>query len=169
MLVLNSKLMDTGLTTVHIFLHNLPILFIKLLFSYLRTDEDIRVQSGRTLESNIEAHFHQFQNHLVNFLKSECLSALDDPSPVIRATAFSLIKAILLKAEKLSSWPDVLPKLCQVLLDSTDDSDQEGACHALHLTRQDLSPEIKSIDGLHKELVSKFLQLSNHISPQIRL
>ena len=132
-------------------------------------DEETRVQSGQALESNIRAHFHQFRVDFIDFMKSECISALDDPSPVIRATAFTLIKAILVKIEKFSNWPDVLPKLCQTLLDSTDNSDQEGACLALHLAREDLPPEIKSIEELHKVLIHKFLQFLNHTNPQIRL
>ncbi len=51
-------------------------------------------------------------------MKSECLSAIGDPSPLIRATVGILVTTIVQKG-KLISWPDLLPLLCH-LLDSGD-------------------------------------------------
>jgi len=131
------------------------------------TDEKSRVQSGRILDSNIRTHFHRFPAVLVESLKRECLSALDDPSPVIRETAFSLIKTISFKIGKLGNWPDMVPRVCQ-MLESTEHSDRESALDALRFICQEYSSEIMMIDLLHKQLISKFVQFLNHNIPQIR-
>ncbi len=104
------------------------------------------------MESNIEDRFCHFPIQLVDFLKSECLLALDDPSPVIRATVFVLIEAILVKIEKFPNWSGIFPKLSQ-MLDSTENSDLEGAFRALQSTHEGFSSESMSIFGLHKELI----------------
>lgn len=54
----------------------------------------------------------------MQFIKSECLSAIGDPSPLIRATVGILITTISSRGE-LTSWPELLPTLCN-MLDSND-------------------------------------------------
>jgi len=100
----------------------------------------------------MEDHFRHFPVELIDFLKSEGLSALDDPSPVIRTTVFTIIEAILFKIEKFENWPDIYPKLSQ-MLDSTENSDLEGTFRALQSTHEGFSSESMSIFGLHKELI----------------
>jgi hypothetical protein len=52
------------------------------------------------------------------FIKQECLSAIGDPSPLIRATVGILITTIASKGD-LKSWPELLPTLND-MLDSQD-------------------------------------------------
>lgn len=52
------------------------------------------------------------------FIKSECLQAIGDPSPLIRATIGILITTISAKGD-LTNWQQLLPTLCQ-MLDSED-------------------------------------------------
>jgi len=132
------------------------------------TDEKSRVQGGFILDSNIKAHFHCFPAELIASLKSECLTALDDPSPVIRETALSLIKTISFKIEKLADWPDMVPRVCQ-MLNLKEHCDSVCALKVLHFISQEYASEIVTIDELHKELIPKFIQFLNHISPIIRL
>lgn len=55
---------------------------------------------------------------VAEFIKRECLSAVGDPSPLIRATVGIIITTIASKGE-LTSWPELLPALCN-MLDSQD-------------------------------------------------
>ena len=52
------------------------------------TDQDDATRSlGRLiLKNNAKAHFNKFPTEVTIFIKAECLSAVGDPSPLIRAT-----------------------------------------------------------------------------------
>ena len=77
-------------------------------------DEPTRSLSGLILKNNVRAHFHKFPTAVAEFIRSECLSAIGDPSPLIRATVGILITTISSRGE-LANWPELLPKLCQML------------------------------------------------------
>ena len=47
-------------------------------------DDATRSLSGLILKNNAKAHFTKFPNDVALFIKSECLSAVGDPSPLIR-------------------------------------------------------------------------------------
>ena len=47
-------------------------------------DDATRSLSGLILKNNVKAHFTKFPNDVSLFIKSECLSAVGDPSPLIR-------------------------------------------------------------------------------------
>jgi hypothetical protein len=82
------------------------------------TDEPTRSLSGLILKNNVKAHFQKFLPVVTEFIKQECLSAVGDPSPLIRATVGILITTIASKGE-LTTWPELLPALCS-MLDSED-------------------------------------------------
>lgn len=86
--------------------------------SFSFVDEPTRSLSGLILKNNVKAHFHQFPPEVAEFIKSECLNSVGDPSPLIRATIGILITTIASKGE-LTNWVDLLPRLCH-LLDSED-------------------------------------------------
>ena len=77
-------------------------------------DEPTRSLSGLILKNNVRAHFHKFPATVADFIRSECLSAIGDPSPLIRATVGILITTISSRGE-LANWPELLPKLCNML------------------------------------------------------
>lgn len=81
-------------------------------------DEPTRSLSGLILKNNVKAHFSSFPDEVKSFIKQECVTAIGDPSPLIRATVGILITTIAKKGE-LSSWPELLPLLSQ-LMDSQD-------------------------------------------------
>ena len=85
---------------------------------YAVTDEPTRSLSGLILKNNVKAHFQKFLPVVTEFIKQECLSAVGDPSPLIRATVGILITTIASKGE-LTTWPELLPALCS-MLDSED-------------------------------------------------
>jgi len=70
------------------------------------------------LKKNIQDDFQNFSPAVVNYIRSECLSGLSDPSPRIRAIVVIIVKTVV-STGGLDNWPDLLPKLCQ-MLDSTE-------------------------------------------------
>ena len=60
-------------------------------------DEATRSLSGLILKNNVKAHFGALPKEVTTFIKSECLGAVGDPSPLIRATVGILITTIASK------------------------------------------------------------------------
>lgn len=131
-------------------------------------DDATRSLSGLILKNNVKAHFTKFPNDVSLFIKSECLSAVGDPSPLIRyntvdyivpgqgynilifrATVGILITTIASKGE-LANWPDLLPTLCN-LLDSDNYAVCEGSFGALQKICED-SAEVLDSDSLNRPL-----------------
>ena len=65
-------------------------------------DEATRSLSGLILKNNVKAHYTNFPKEVTNFIKSECLGAVGDPSPLIRATVGILITTIASKGNSIS-------------------------------------------------------------------
>lgn len=91
---------------------------IFVLTKLVTEEEPTRSLSGLILKNNVKAHYNSFLPEVAEFIKRECLSAVGDPSPLIRATVGIIITTIASKGE-LTSWPELLPALCQ-MLDSQD-------------------------------------------------
>ena len=85
---------------------------------FLFKDEPTRSLAGLIVKNNVKSNYHLFPDNVKEFIKTECLQAIGDPSPLIRATIGILITTIAQKGE-LVNWPQLLPSLCQ-LLDSED-------------------------------------------------
>lgn len=131
-------------------------------------DEPTRSLSGLILKNNVKTHYNGMIPSVSNFIKQECLSAVGDPSPLIRATVGILITTIASKGE-LTTWPELLPALC-AMLDSQDYNVCEGAFGALQKICED-SAEMLDSDALNRPLnilIPKFLQFFSHSSPKIR-
>lgn len=78
----------------------------------------MRSLSGLILKNNIRINGQNFQREIIEYIKQECLMAIGDPSPLIRATVGILITTIATKVG-LPNWPELLPALCE-MLDSQD-------------------------------------------------
>ena len=65
-------------------------------------DEATRSLAGLILKNNVKAHFSQFPNDVATFIKGECLKAVGDPLPLIRATVGILITTIASKGKSFS-------------------------------------------------------------------
>ena len=87
-------------------------------FLFVFKDEPTRSLAGLIVKNNVKSNYHLFPENVKEFVKTECLQAIGDPSPLIRATIGILITTIAQKGE-LIHWPQLLPSLCQ-LLDSED-------------------------------------------------
>ncbi|KAF5294727.1 hypothetical protein FQA39_LY00211 [Lamprigera yunnana] len=131
-------------------------------------DEPTRSLSGLILKNNIKTHYTLLMSTVTSFIKQECLQAVGDPSPLIRATVGILITTIASKGE-LTTWPELLPALCG-MLDSQDYNVCEGAFGALQKICED-SAEALDADVVNRPLdllVPKFLQFFSHSSSKIR-
>lgn len=91
---------------------------IFVLTKLVSEEEPTRSLSGLILKNNVKAHYNSFMPEVAQFIKKECLSAVGDPSPLIRATVGIIITTIASKGE-LTAWPELLPALSQ-MLDSQD-------------------------------------------------
>ena len=79
---------------------------------------------------NVEDDFHKFPPAVVNYIKSECLSTMGlGLSPIIRSTV-GLLMAMITARGGLVNWPELLPKLCQ-MLDSPEESVRDDALSTL--------------------------------------
>ena len=112
-------------------------------------DDATRSLSGLILKNNVKAHFNKFPTEVTVFIKSECLSAVGDPSALIRATVGILITTIASRGE-LTNWPDLLPSLCN-MLDNEHPTVCEGSFGALQKICED-SAEILDSDSLNRPL-----------------
>lgn len=131
-------------------------------------DEPTRSLSGLILKNNVKAHYANLAPCVTNFIKQECLRAVGDPSPLIRATIGILITTIACKGE-LTAWPELIPTLCG-MLDSQDYNVCEGAFGALQKICEDSSEALEN-DNLNRPLdilIPKFLHFFSHSSSKIR-
>ncbi|XP_014246166.1 transportin-1 isoform X2 [Cimex lectularius] len=135
-------------------------------------DEPTRSLSGLILKNNVKANFDKLDSEVLEFVKQSCLSAVGDPSPLIRATVGILITTITSKGE-LPFWPDLLPTLCS-MLDSQDYNVCEGAFSALQKICEDSCQTLDSMNSFEEFnkplniLIPKFLQFFGHSSCKIR-
>lgn len=131
-------------------------------------DEPTRSLSGLILKNNVKTHYNNLLPTVTNFIKTECLQAVGDPSPLIRATVGILITTIACKGD-LATWPELLPALC-TMLDSTEYNICEGAFGALQKICEDSADTLDN-DTVTRPLdilIPKFLQFFNHSSSKIR-
>lgn len=66
-------------------------------FFYLLIRMLCRSLAGLILKNNVRAHFAQFPEEVSKFIKANCLKAVGDTSPLIRATVGILITTIASK------------------------------------------------------------------------
>ena len=92
-------------------------MLIDFIVSFSFSDEPTRSLAGLILKNNVRSNYHRFPAEVREFVKAECLNAIGDPSPLIRATIGILVTTIAQK--ELGTWPELLPRLLQ-LLDSED-------------------------------------------------
>ena len=81
-------------------------------------DEATRSLSGLILKNNVKAHYNQFPKEVTVFIKEECLKAVGDPSPLIRATVGILITTIASKGKKY--WSSTINPLNYILPNCKD-------------------------------------------------
>lgn len=89
--------------------------YLVFIFTKVTTEsEATRAIAGLILKNNVKLYYSNFPEEIRSFIHQHSLSAIDDPSPLIRATAGTLISTIAMRGG-LTSWPDLLPTLCQYI------------------------------------------------------
>ena len=79
-------------------------------------DEPTRAIAGLILKNNAKVYYASFPAEIKSFIKQEAIQAIGDPSPLIRATAGTLISTIAMRGE-LTNWPELLPTLFHFIED----------------------------------------------------
>ena len=79
-----------------------------------REDEPTRSIAGLILKNNVKMYYASFPREIKTFIKQEAMQAVADPSPLIRATAGTLISTIAMRGD-LVQWPELLPTLCGLI------------------------------------------------------
>ena len=93
--------------------------YLIFVFTKLKSEnEPTRAIAGLILKNNVKLYYAGFPEEIKTFIKRESLQSIGDPSPLIRATAGTLISTIAMRGE-LVHWPELLPTLCQ-LIDASD-------------------------------------------------
>ena len=89
--------------------------YLVFIFTKVKTEsESTRAIAGLILKNNVKLYYSNFPEEIRSFIHQHSLSAIDDPSPLIRATAGTLISTIAMRGG-LTNWPDLLPTLCQYI------------------------------------------------------
>ncbi|CAI8013786.1 Transportin-1 [Geodia barretti] len=143
--------------------------YLVYVFTKVKTeDEPTRAIAGLILKNNAKVYYASFPAEIKSFIKQEALQAIGDPSPLIRATAGTLISTIAMRGE-LASWPELLPSLCH-FIDDPNYTVCEGAFSALHKICEDCYDQLDSdaLDRPLNVLIPKFIQFFSHQSPSIR-
>lgn len=85
------------------------------IFTTLATeDEPTRAIAGLILKNNVKLYYSSFPDEIRSFIHQHSMLAIDDHSPLIRATAGTLISTIAMRGG-LKNWPSLLPTLCQYI------------------------------------------------------
>lgn len=93
--------------------------YLVFVFTQLKgQDEPTRAIAGLILKNNVKLHYDGFPDEIKAFVKSAAMGAIAERSPLIRATAGTLVSTIAMRGE-LVHWPELLPTLCQ-LIDSPE-------------------------------------------------
>ncbi|CAF4632499.1 unnamed protein product, partial [Rotaria sp. Silwood1] len=140
---------------------------VYILTKLLDEQEATRSLSGLILKNNAKSHYEKFPDDVRSYIKQECLSALGDRSPLIRATVGILITTVVTKGS-LEQWPSLLEHLYSCL-DSVDINLCEGAFGALQKICEDSADQLENAPSQPLNvLIPKFIQFFLHSHPKIR-
>lgn len=131
-------------------------------------DEHTRSLSGLILKNNIKGRYAQLPRDVIDYVKSEALTCIGDPSQLIRATVGILVTSIVVQGE-LAHWPDLFDILMEKM-DSEDPFECEGSFSILQKVCED-SAEMLDSEQFRRPLnllIPKFLHYFNHNSSKIR-
>jgi transportin-1 len=142
--------------------------YLVYILTKLRDEQEAtRSLSGLILKNNAKSYYEKFPDEVRSYIKQECLSALGDRSPLIRATIGILITTIVTKGT-LEQWPAVLQHLYSCL-DSPDVDLCEGAFGALQKICEDSADQLENAPSQPLNvLIPKFIQFFLHSHSKIR-
>ncbi|RKP25434.1 importin beta-2, partial [Syncephalis pseudoplumigaleata] len=133
-------------------------------------DVSIRAIAGLVLKNNIRTHYEQIQPMVLEYVKHHCLQSISDADPMVRSTAGIIVTTLVARAG-LASWPQVLPRLME-LLDSPQMHTVEGAFGALEKICEDSTRELDAnYQGFHPAsiMVPKFIGFLRSENSKLRV
>ncbi|VDK35729.1 unnamed protein product [Taenia asiatica] len=143
--------------------------YLMFIFSKMTSeDEYTRSMSGLILKNHLASTYNKQPPDVIACVKEEALRSMNDPHPLIRSTAGTLITT-LVSVGGLQSWPQVIPQLIQSLT-THDPYLLQGTFDALKKICEDSKDELEddSFFSVLDELIPKFIQFFSHPHPKIR-
>lgn len=131
-------------------------------------DEHTRSLSGLILKNNIKARYNHLPREVINYVKSEALTCIGDPSSLIRATVGILLTSLVVQGE-LARWPELFDVLLEKI-DSENYYECEGAFSILQKVCED-SADLLDAEMFGRPLsllIPKFFQYFTHNNSKIR-
>ncbi|CDS37042.1 transportin 1 [Echinococcus multilocularis] len=124
--------------------------------------------SGLILKNHLASTYSKQPPDVIACVKEEALRSMNDPHPLIRSTAGTLITT-LVSVGGLQSWPQVIPQLIQSLT-THDPYLLQGTFDALKKICEDSKDDLEddSFVNVLDELIPKFIQFFSHPHPKIR-
>lgn len=124
-------------------------------------DEHVRTVSALLLKNNVSSAYPQLSAPTLTLIRQATLQLLNDSSRNVRAAITTLIGTLVLKADT-SSWPELIPYLCN-LLESSEGQLSETALMALFKICEEylvkLGTEKEETNEAMNALVAKFVPL----------
>ncbi|KAJ2611047.1 hypothetical protein H4S08_003341 [Coemansia sp. RSA 1365] len=135
-------------------------------------DEDsmVRTVAGLLLKNNVRQEFSTIPASVLDYVVRKSIDGIGDPDTMVRHTLGTVV-ATVVEQGKLSSWPEVLPRLMQ-LLDSNEYPVVEGSWDILRKICEECYQELEEplSDGTRplNVMVPKFLEFFSSESPVLR-
>ncbi|GAA5942297.1 Kap104p [Sporobolomyces koalae] len=133
-------------------------------------DVTVRSMAGLLLKNNIKLRLNEFNPDVIAYVKSHIFSAIGDATSMIRNTCSTVIDTLLVEMGP-ENWTEALSKLME-LVDSSEQTVQEGAFSALDKLCQDIPKRLEQLEvGGQRPLdfmIPKFLSHVDSPYPKIR-
>ncbi|KAJ2449610.1 hypothetical protein EV183_004790 [Coemansia sp. RSA 2336] len=130
----------------------------------------VRTVAGLLLKNKVRQDFERIQRDVLEYVVRKSIDGIGDPITMVRHTLGTVV-ATVVALGKVSNWPDVLPRLLQ-LLDSNDYTVVEGSWDILHKICEECDQELEEPmpDGTRplNVMIPKFLTFFSAESPVLR-
>ncbi|VDM57941.1 unnamed protein product [Angiostrongylus costaricensis] len=117
---------------------------VHILSGMKEEQEASRSLAGLILKNNVRSQWSKYPDEVRQFVRTNTLASIGDPSPLIRATVGIIITTIVVEEGGVGQWSTLLPYLGH-LLDQPDLNLQEGSLGAIQKIFEDsgerLDPE----------------------------
>lgn len=128
--------------------------YLVFIFTKVTTEaESTRAIAGLILKNNVKLYYNNFPEEIRSFIHQHSMLAIDDASPLIRATAGTLISTIAMRGG-LANWPSLLPTLCQYI-----DSSQYFTCEVRATFSSPSVVYLPCLFRVHLVLCTKYVKI----------
>ncbi|KAJ1836451.1 hypothetical protein LPJ63_000239 [Coemansia sp. RSA 2711] len=130
----------------------------------------VRTVAGLLLKNKVKQDFEQIPRSVLEYVVRKSIDGIGDPVTMVRHTLGTVV-ATVVALGKVGNWPDVLPRLLQ-LLDSSEYVVVEGGWDILHKICEECDQELEEPlpDGTRplNVMIPKFLTFFGAESPVLR-